>query len=350
MAVYNLAIWAPADFGITAGNYRFLRTPLTLRADASPDVVRIDDTDAQGTTFNDGVPGDTTSLPEQFLTGTVNGRSYAGVTANPEIGGTAFVNGVAVGNVYWVTRTNSGSFASFIGIAADFELQPGTTYSIRWDVAAPAPGAGSLFVCFTPGTMIAVPGGERPVESLRPGDPVLTLDRGAQLLRWTGRRDFSAAEVAASPSLRPVVIAAGALGQAKPAREMRVSQLHRFLIRDDTAELMFGCTDVLLAARDMVDGLSVRLDDAARGASFVHLMLDRHEILIADGCAAESFHPNSFSLGALDDEVRAEILAIFPELSGSERGWQPARAVLKRHEAEALPRTARLRSPRIAVH
>ena len=34
------------------------------------------------------------------------------------------------------------------------------------------------------GTMIAVPGGQKPVEELEVGDLVLTKDNGAQPIRW----------------------------------------------------------------------------------------------------------------------------------------------------------------------
>jgi hypothetical protein len=42
-------------------------------------------------------------------------------------------------------------------------------------------------ICFVTGTRIATPGGARPVETLAPGDLVMTRDHGAQPLLWTGR-------------------------------------------------------------------------------------------------------------------------------------------------------------------
>src|SRR5690606_32383544 len=43
-------------------------------------------------------------------------------------------------------------------------------------------------ICFTSGTLIATPDGERAVETLRPGDLVMTRDHGPQELRWVGMR------------------------------------------------------------------------------------------------------------------------------------------------------------------
>jgi hypothetical protein len=45
---------------------------------------------------------------------------------------------------------------------------------------------GEVLLCFARGTRIAVPGGSRAVEALRPGDLVETLDRGPQPVVWTG--------------------------------------------------------------------------------------------------------------------------------------------------------------------
>ena len=47
-------------------------------------------------------------------------------------------------------------------------------------------------VCFTRGTMIATPEGERAIEDLEVGDLVLTKDNGAQPLRWVGSRTVKA--------------------------------------------------------------------------------------------------------------------------------------------------------------
>ncbi|MGB4828605.1 MAG: choice-of-anchor L domain-containing protein, partial [Paracoccaceae bacterium] len=42
--------------------------------------------------------------------------------------------------------------------------------------------------CFVAGTLIRTPDGDVPVETLHPGDLVLTMDDGPQPLRWTGSR------------------------------------------------------------------------------------------------------------------------------------------------------------------
>ena len=76
--------------------------------------------------------------------------------------------------------------------------------------------------CFTPGTHILTPLGEVPIEALKVGDTVLTLDRGPQPIRWIGRT-----EVAGRGRFAPVVIAKGTFGNDQA---LAVSQQHRLLL------------------------------------------------------------------------------------------------------------------------
>ena len=63
--------------------------------------------------------------------------------------------------------------------------------------------------CFYPGTMIRTPAGEAPVESLTPGDFVLTADGVARKVNWLGRQTVST--VFADPMrVLPIRIKAGA--------------------------------------------------------------------------------------------------------------------------------------------
>lgn len=78
--------------------------------------------------------------------------------------------------------------------------------------------------CFVAGTMIATQDGLRPIETLQPGDLVLTEDDGPQPLRWIGTRT-----VAAQENFAPIEISANTFG-AHGA--LRLSPQHRILMRD----------------------------------------------------------------------------------------------------------------------
>ncbi|MCC7321100.1 MAG: Hint domain-containing protein [Rubellimicrobium sp.] len=184
------------------------------------------------------------------------------------------------------------------------------------------------FICFAAGTLIDTATGPRRVEDLRPGDHVLTLDRGMQPLRWTGRRTVSGRGRAA-----PVTIATGALGNLRP---LVVSQQHRMLIAGWRAELLVGEAEVLVAALHLVNDSTIRLTPRDR-VTWVHILFDRHEIVMAEGCPSESFHPGAIGLSRLDEAARDEILTLFPELAQPDG---PARATarpcLRAHEARLV--------------
>ncbi|WP_201722215.1 Hint domain-containing protein, partial [Sulfitobacter sp. HI0023] len=71
-------------------------------------------------------------------------------------------------------------------------------------------------------------------------------------------------------------------------RDLLVSPLHRVLIRDSLAALLFGEDEVLIAARDLVNDRSV-LRKPGGDVTYVHLMFDRHQVVFSEGLATESF-------------------------------------------------------------
>ena len=185
--------------------------------------------------------------------------------------------------------------------------------------------------CFVAGSMIETPDGPRAVETLAPGDLVMTRDDGAQPVRWAGRRS-----VPATGKMAPIEISANALGRHGA---LMVSPLHRILLQNAVAELMFGEAEVLVAARDLVNDRSIRVREGG-DVEYVHLMFDRHQVVYAEGLASESFLPGPQTTRAFEAEIIEEITAIFPELdvqTGAGYG-PPARPLLKRFEAAALLR------------
>lgn len=192
-----------------------------------------------------------------------------------------------------------------------------------------------IIPCFTPGTMILTERGEIPVETLVPGDMVVTRDHGPQPVRWVGRKELSFAQLIASPALRPVRIAAGAMGLASPARDMFISPQHRVLFEGPWAEMLFGEPEVLVAATHLVGRKGVD-QPVVRGVTYIHLMFDRHEVILSDGLWSESFQPAARMVSAMDADRAAEILALFPDLPQTETAFPSARPTLKAHEARVL--------------
>lgn len=170
--------------------------------------------------------------------------------------------------------------------------------------------------CFTAGTEIATPRGPIPIEDLRAGDRVLTRDNGYRPIRWIGARRFEAAVLADYPELQPVRIAAGALGDGRPARDIVVSPQHRMLLTGAEAIRLAGESEILLAAVDLID-FGVAEPAPFDAVVYVHILFDAHEIVCANGCWSESFLPEAAALDGLHTAQRREILTIFPELATS---------------------------------
>ena len=214
-------------------------------------------------------------------------------------------------------------------------------------------------ICFTPDTRIATPRGPMPVELLRAGDLVSTRDDGPQPLVWTGQRRLSGAALHATPALRPIRLRANALGTGRPDGDLLVSPGHRMLIRGDAARDLFGEAEVLVRAGDLLDQPGIARDLHLREVCYIHLMFERHQIVLANGMESESFHPGEAGQGDLTRDDRLRMARALPRLRDSMTltgqavsGYGPAaRRMLNRAEAAILAHglpPARLRHARRA--
>jgi hypothetical protein len=219
-----------------------------------------------------------------------------------------------------LTRTYTPSTSAWLTETVAVPFDAAGTYTIRFTEIGPNNSLGaiiddiSLLICFAAGTLIDTPEGARLVEDLCPGDLVCTADRGPQPVRWVGRRTISLNELRRDPRLWPVTIAAGAFGPELPTRDLSVSRQHRILRGGWACELYFAEPEVLVPACKLVNGRTVRLDEPRGDVTYVHFLCDRHEIVFAEGLAAESFYPSAKSLAGVEAEAQAELLLIFPEL------------------------------------
>ncbi len=195
----------------------------------------------------------------------------------------------------------------------------------------------NVIPCFTPGTLIATPRGERPVESLKAGDRVLTRDNGIQYITWAGKKLLELDDLKLTPNLLPIMIRKGALGNGLPERDMVVSPNHRVLLVSEMAKLYFGESEVLISAKHMtkMDGVEIM---KAPQATYIHFMCQNHEVVLSDGAWTESFQPGDYSLKGVDADQREELFLLFPELATKEglRNYRAARRTVKKKESRLL--------------
>lgn len=143
--------------------------------------------------------------------------------------------------------------------------------------------------CFAAGTRIRTPGGDVPVETLRAGDQVTTLDAGPQPVLWRAVTRLGRETLARTPSLRPVIVKPGVLGNTRP---VTVSQQHGLLLDVPGGE-------VFVRAKHLAETPLARIAHGKRQVTYVHLMFDRHQVISSDGIPSESFYPGPQALRML---------------------------------------------------
>ena len=169
-------------------------------------------------------------------------------------------------------------------------------------------------VCFVAGTVITTPHGEALIEDLRPGDKVMTRDGRSETVLWRGAVRLGSDDLGQNPALRPIRIAAGALGHGTPERDLRVSPQHRILIGSAIALRMFGSAEVLVPAGKLLSLPGVSVDEACTDVEYVHILCDGHQIVWAEGAAAETLFLGPNALAAMSPAAREEIAMLFPEV------------------------------------
>lgn len=281
----------------------------TLLGGAGDDTLRV----AQGDLAQGGAGDDLFVLTDLGEAGT-DGITISGGEGGESLGDRLDLGGVADRTTLNLTTDTPGELAGTI------ELTDGTL--VTFDNI-------EQIICFTPGTRIRTAQGERRVEELTPGDLILTRDNGPQPLRWIGRRTVAATGAFAPIRIDPVLLA----GADAP---LIVSPQHRLLWSGGRAQLLFGQSEVLVAAKHLLPHAAVHCDEGGT-VTYLHLMFDRHEIVTANGALTESLFPGDTALEALDPQGRDELFALFPELRSHAGGFEStARCCLRAHEAQAL--------------
>lgn len=245
--------------------------------------------------------------------------------------------GQAIGPAIQLTVfSQNGQTSNIWGMATDTPLIDGARY-VKIGGSNQGASLYDTFVpCFTEGTLIVTDRGEVPVDALRPGDRVVTRDSGFQEVRWAGSCSVDAVRLAKDPSLRPILVQAGALGEGIPSRDTYFSPNHKVLLNQPEVSLHFGDNEVFAAAKDLTQRPGFTRAKLS-SVTYVHLMFDRHEALISNGMWTESFLPGKVAMRGLGRAQRGEIHALFPELlqDTSQGAFAPARRVAKPVEISA---------------
>ena len=132
--------------------------------------------------------------------------------------------------------------------------------------------------CYAAGTRIRTPTGDVPIETLREGDQVLTACGAARPVRWVGRRSYAGRFLLGNRARLPIRFAAGSLGDGVPERDLLVSPEHGMAI-----------DDWLTPASALLNGATITQAAAMEAVHYVHVELDSHDLLLAEGAPSESY-------------------------------------------------------------
>jgi hypothetical protein len=139
--------------------------------------------------------------------------------------------------------------------------------------------------CYRRGTLILTAAGEVPVEDLLIGDLVVTRTGARRPIKWIGRRSYAGRFTFGRKSILPICVAAGALAEGLPRRDLWISPNHALYLEG-----------VLIEARDLVNGVSIFQASSVESVEYFHIELAEHDLLVAEGVLAESY---------IDDDNRA---------------------------------------------
>ncbi|MBW6418108.1 Hint domain-containing protein [Celeribacter sp. PS-C1] len=154
-------------------------------------------------------------------------------------------------------------------------------------------------VAFTRGTQITLANGmQKPIEELAIGDRVLTRDHGPKEIRWIGVQT-----VRATGAFAPIVIKKGALNNA---RDLVVSPHHRIFIYQRRDAVRAGRAEVLVKAKLLVNGQNV-IQAEGGFVDYFQILFDSHEIIYAEGIAAESMFVDGRVKSFFPADIQAQL-------------------------------------------
>ncbi|HET9146943.1 MAG TPA: Hint domain-containing protein [Acetobacteraceae bacterium] len=178
--------------------------------------------------------------------------------------------------------------------------------------------------CFAEGTRILTTRGAVPVEQLAPGDQAVIAREGGPVTRpiiWIGHRSIDLRRHPAPEKVRPVRILAGACAPGLPERDLVVSPDHALFLNG-----------VLIEAKHLVNGVTILWDERPSHVTYHHVELDAHDVLLAEGMAAESY---------IEDGNRAcfangGVVPLHPDFAGARQAARCAPLLVNGTEVHAV--------------
>jgi hypothetical protein len=203
------------------------------------------------------------------LDASANGKATLATSRRSFIAGWKLCAGVALG-LCWAERSSSAG------------------------TSVPSPCARCF--CFLPGTRIKTTEGEINIEELRISDSVLTALGEAKPIKFIGRTKVARERTGTWSGDGPVKISRFAIDGKAPHSDLYVSPAHAIYI-----------DGILIPASNLINGVTIVADakPEALSLTYLHIELDTHEPILAEGLAVESFQrDNPHAFDNADEYVR----------------------------------------------
>lgn len=175
-------------------------------------------------------------------------------------------------------------FGEFADLASNTEFVGLTSSGMNNDIAQAArtwsndttsQSLAAVAACFAAGTLVSAPQGLVAVEDLKIGDAVLTADGRAVPVKWLGRQT----RAPRFQRLSLIRVAAGALGDGLPARDLTLTADHALLL-----------DGILVNAGALVNGTTItEVADLPERVTVYHVETADHDIILAEGTPSETF-------------------------------------------------------------
>jgi hypothetical protein len=219
---------------------------------------------------------------ELFATAATCAAAIIGVTPSDAID----IASATLSQASW-TATGGTIGVLNLGDAGTLSVELASVYAGTTPEVALAPDSSGgtliqIVPCFGAQSHLATPSGWRAADAIRPGMRVLTRSGAARRVRWVGRRDCTPAALWRHPELRPVRLPAGGVAGLRPRQDLLLSPQHGVLISTPLGARV-------VPAIALVDSQNVRRDLPPEGVKYVHIELDSHDFVLAEGVETESF-------------------------------------------------------------
>ena len=214
-------------------------------------------------------------------TNKINGLDIARVSITPVGGGnavtttaTASIDGEwHTGTVDLAKGTYDVTMTEYAPTDTNFTtpLTYASTPLVLTETTAPPP-------CFAAGTPIRTVAGDVPVERLTAGTVLPTAaGRGTARVIWIGHRTVDCRRHPRPESVMPVRVCRDAFAPGRPQTDLLLSPDHAVFVEG-----------VLIPVRHLVNGATIRREPCDL-VTYVHVELDRHDVILAAGLAVESY-------------------------------------------------------------